>query len=103
MDIEQLAGTRLGNYEIESLLGRGGMGVVYKARQLNLDRPLVSKILLPTLRSDPSFAKRFQKEARAVANLGPPDFIQVPAIREENGIHSFSMEYAECQTRWMIC
>jgi len=67
MDIEQLAGTRLGNYKLESLLGRGGMGVVYKARQLSLDRPVALKIRPPTLRSDLSFVRRFQREARAMA------------------------------------
>ena len=66
MDIERLAGTRLGNYKIEGLLGRGGMGVVYKALQISLDRPVALKILPPTSKSDSSFVKRFQREARAV-------------------------------------
>jgi len=98
MDIEQLAGTRLGNYEIESLLGRGGMGVVYKARQISLDRPVALKILIPTLSSDASFVKRFQREARAVAKLDHSNIIHIYDVSEEEGLHFFSMQYVEGRT-----
>jgi serine/threonine-protein kinase len=98
MDIERLAGTKLGNYEIESLLGRGGMGVVYKARQISLNRPIALKILPPTLSSDSSFVKRFHREAQAVAQLHHPNIVQVHDIAEEKGLHFFSMEYIEGRT-----
>ncbi|UCD57201.1 MAG: protein kinase, partial [Candidatus Hydrogenedentota bacterium] len=98
MDIDRLAGTKLGNHEIESLLGRGGMGVVYKARQISLDRPVALKILPPALSSDISFVKRFQREARAVAKLSHPNIMQVFDIAEEQGLHFFSMEYVQGRT-----
>ena len=98
MDIERLAGTKLGNYEIESLLGRGGMGVVYKARQLSLDRPVALKILPPTFTSDSSSVKRFQREAHAVAKLSHSNIVQIHDIAEDQGLHFFSMEYVEGQT-----
>ena len=98
MDIEQLAGTKLGNYEIESLLGRGGMGVVYKARQLSLDRPVALKILPPTLSSDSSFVKRFKREARAVAKLSHSNIVQIFDIAQEDDLHFFSMDYIDGQT-----
>jgi serine/threonine protein kinase/tetratricopeptide (TPR) repeat protein len=98
MDIERLAGTRLGNYEIESLLGRGGMGVVYKARQVSLDRPVALKILLPNLSSNVSFVKRFQREAEAVAKLNHPNIVQVIDISKAEGVHFFSMQYVRGKT-----
>jgi serine/threonine protein kinase len=98
MDIDHLAGTRLGNYEIESLLGQGGMGVVYKARQVNLDRPVALKILPPTLSSDQSFVKRFKREARAVARLSHPNIIQIFDITEAKDLHFFSMEFVGGRT-----
>jgi len=98
VDIEQLAGTKLGNYEIEFLLGRGGMGVVYKARQLSLDRLVALKILPPTLSSDASFVKRFKREARAVAKLSHPNIVQIFDIAQEDDLHFFSMDYIDGQT-----
>ena len=98
MDIEQLAGTKLGNYEIESLLGRGGMGVVYKARQISLDRSVALKILPPGLSSDSSFVKRFKREARAVAKLSHSNIVQIFDIAQEDDLHFFSMDYIDGQT-----
>jgi serine/threonine protein kinase/tetratricopeptide (TPR) repeat protein len=98
MDIEQLAGTKLGNYEIESLLGRGGMGVVYKARQISLNRPVALKILPPHFISDASFVKRFQREAQAVAKLSHPNILHIYDVGEEKDLHFFSMEYVKGKT-----
>jgi serine/threonine-protein kinase len=98
MDIEQLAGTRLGNYEIESLLGKGGMGVVYKARQISLNRPVALKILPPNLSSDVSFVKRFKREAEAIAQLDHSNIVQIHDIAKSRGLHFFSMQYVEGRT-----
>jgi ankyrin repeat protein/serine/threonine protein kinase/Flp pilus assembly protein TadD len=98
MDIYDLAGTTLGNYEIESLLGRGGMGVVYKTRQVSLNRTVALKILSSDLSTDLSFVQRFQREARAVAQLNHPHIVQIYDIEEVDGIHFFSMEYVHGQT-----
>ena len=98
MDIEQLAGTKLGNYEIESLLGRGGMGVVYRARQISLDRSVALKILPPSLSSDSSFVKRFQREAQAVAQLDHSNIVQIFDTGRAEGLYFFSMQYVEGRT-----
>ncbi|MFH1626225.1 MAG: serine/threonine-protein kinase [Pseudomonadota bacterium] len=98
MDIYNLAGTTLGNYEIERLLGRGGMGVVYKARQISLNRVVALKILPPAFSSDPSFVKRFEREAHSIARLNHPHISQIYDIGEEDGVHFFSMEYIKGKT-----
>jgi serine/threonine protein kinase len=77
--------------EILELLGRGGMGVVYKARQKRLDRLVALKILAPKVGQDPAFAERFAREARAMAMLSHPhilavyDFGQTPMGGEGRG------------------
>ena len=63
--------------EILELLGKGGMGAVYKARQPGLDRLVAVKILPPEISHDPTFAERFQREARALARLSHPHIVAV--------------------------
>jgi len=65
-------GTRLGPYEIESLLGSGGMGEVYQARDTRLGRTVAIKVLSPKLAEDPHFCERFEREARAISQLNHP-------------------------------
>ncbi len=81
--------------EILELLGRGGMGVVYKARQLRLDRLVALKILPPELGHDPAFAERFAREARAMARLTHPRIVGVHDFGESGGLFYLVMEYVE--------
>ena len=74
--IEELA-ARLPQLEILELLGRGGMGAVYKARQRELDRLVAVKILPPEVGRDPAFTERFTREARALARLSHPNIVAV--------------------------
>ena len=69
------AGTRLGPYEIHSLLGAGGMGAVYRARDPRLDRDVAIKVLHET--TDRSRLQRFEQEARAVAALSHPNVLSI--------------------------
>ncbi|MFW5829430.1 MAG: protein kinase domain-containing protein, partial [Planctomycetota bacterium] len=88
-----LEGTVLADYLIENKLGQGGMGAVYKGRQLSLDRPVAIKVLPAHLSKDASFIERFQLEARAVAKLTHQNIIQVYGAGEAGGMHYFAMEF----------
>ena len=66
------AGTRLGPYEVLSLLGEGGMGVVYKARDTRLDRIVAIKVLSEKLAAHPERKARFEREAKAISQLNHP-------------------------------
>jgi serine/threonine protein kinase len=81
--------------EILELLGRGGMGVVYKARQIRLDRLVALKILPPELGRDPAFAERFAREARALAKLAHPRIVGVHDFGQSRGLFYILMEFVD--------
>jgi hypothetical protein len=81
--------------EIFGVLGRGGMGIVYKARQTRLDRLVALKILPADAGRDPAFAERFLREARALARLSHPHIVAVHDFGEAGGIYHFVMEFVE--------
>jgi WD40 repeat protein/serine/threonine protein kinase len=89
-----LSGVRIGQYELLEQVGHGGMGVVYKARQLNLDRIVAIKMIL-TVQSTPTQRARFRQEAEAVARLHHPNIVQIYEVGEENGCAYLSMEYVD--------
>lgn len=85
----------LGGCRLEVLLGRGGMGDVYKAHHLNLDIPVAVKILDSELASSSGFIERFIMEARAAARLDSPYIVRVIQVGEEKGIYFIQMEFVE--------
>ena len=81
--------------EILELLGEGGMGAVYRARQRKLERMVALKILSRKLSADPAFAQRFLREAQALARLQHPNIVSLYDFGEAGGTHFLVMEYAE--------
>ncbi len=88
-------GQRLGPYEIVELLGAGGMGEVYRARDPRLERTVAIKILPPHLAQDETYRQRFQREARSASALSHPNIAHVYDVGEQDGTHFIAMEYVE--------
>ncbi|MCO6438361.1 MAG: protein kinase [Phycisphaerae bacterium] len=86
------SGRRLGDFEIQEEIGRGGMGVVYRARQVSLSREVALKVLPPSLGDSGSSARRFRNEAKAVARLRHPNIVPVYAQGECEGHLFYAME-----------
>src|SRR5689334_21296727 len=91
-------GTRLGPYEIVALLGAGGMGEVYRARDPRLNREVVIKVLPERLANDPQALARFESEAKAVAALSHPNILAIHDFGNEQGVSYAVMELLEGET-----
>jgi serine/threonine-protein kinase len=85
----------LPGYQIESELGRGGMGVVYKARQVGLNRTVALKMVLAGAHASPDKLARFHTEAVSVARVQHPNIVQIYEVGEHDGLPYFSLEYID--------
>jgi len=89
---------RIGNYEILGKLGDGGLGTVYRARQLSMSRDVALKVLHKKWLSDEEFKKRFLLEARLAGRLSHQNLIQVYDVGRDKGLYFFSMEFVDGET-----
>ncbi len=88
-------GTNFAGYRVEALVGRGGMAVVYRARDLSLERPVALKLIAPELAGDKSFRKRFLREPRLAASLDHPNVIPIYEAGEHEGQLYLAMRFVE--------
>jgi len=92
------AATKIPGYKILGKIGAGAMAVVYKARQLSLDRIVAIKILPKRFSENPEYVERFYKEGQAAGKLNHPNIVQAIDVGEAGGYHYFVMEYVEGKT-----
>ena len=92
------SGSVIGDFIILHELGRGGMGVVYLAHQISLDRPAALKILAESYAKNAEYVVGFIKEARAAAKLNHPNIVQAYAVGDDDGIFYFAMEHVDGET-----
>jgi serine/threonine-protein kinase len=90
--------TTIAGFQLIKRVGRGGMGNVYRARQLSVDRIVAVKVLRPDLARNTSFIGRFKEEARSAARLNHPNIVQAIDSGEEGGYYYFAMEYVDGET-----
>lgn len=93
--LDPLIGVALGGCKIIQLLGRGGMGAVYKAEQFKLRRIVALKVLAPELVGDKSYVERFMREARMVAQLEHTNVVQVHDVGEQGGYYYIIMQFID--------
>ncbi len=91
-------GTQLGPYEIAAPLGAGGMGEVYRARDIRLERTVAIKILPAQFSSDPVRKQRFEREAKTISTLNHPHICVLHDVGSQDGISYLVMECVEGET-----
>src|SRR5271156_6174751 len=93
-----LPGTQLGSYEIETLLGVGGMGEVYRARDARLGRTVAIKILPTAFSANSDRLQRFEREARSASALNHPNIVTIYELGQDGSSHYIAMELVEGKT-----
>src|SRR5439155_22676838 len=93
-----MIGQTLGHYRIEAKLGEGGMGVVYRARDIRLDRAVAIKVLPPERVGDPERRRRFVQEAKAASALNHPNIVHIYGVDTASGVDFIAMEYVDGKT-----
>src|ERR1041385_8809915 len=91
-------GTKLGTYDVTSLIGAGGMGEVYRARDLKLERDVAIKVLPEQFARDPERLARFQREAKMLAALNHPNIAAIYGLEQSGSTHYLVMELVEGST-----
>ncbi len=95
-DYDALVGRTIADkFRIEAMVGRGAMGCVYKATQLNLKKTVAIKVLNPSRPADGAFAQRFKREAKAASRMDHPNSLRVIDFGEDEGLLYIAMEYLQ--------
>ncbi len=89
------AGERFGDFEIIEVAGRGGMGVVYRARQITLERVVALKVISPEIADAPDFTDRFRRESRLAASIDHPHVVSIFGAGELEGRAYISMQWVD--------
>jgi serine/threonine protein kinase len=93
-----LTGRRISGYDVVALIGAGGMGDVYRARDLRLGRVVAFKVLEPFVAADPESRQRFEHEAKSASALNHPNIVTIYSVGEEDDVAFITMELVQGQT-----